>query len=269
MAPTHNKPQQDTAFKQVMQDYWTKNVPGLDLVASKFSPEEKDFYITADEYRYKYDAYIPGLIDSFASKDKLILEIGCGMGTDSRYMSKKGARVVSMDLSFNNVSFSLKGMDVLGFSGKGVNADAEKLPFKDNVFDAVYSFGVLHHTPDTQRSLNEVHRVLKPNGQAVIMLYHKGYAYYALLLMHGYKKLFGRYSDDALMSRYDSTPLSRLYSKKQIREMFLNFRDLDISITAFGGTQAHPVLKYVHRLLTESKFLMDRFGSFIIIKASK
>lgn len=259
----------DLISKKEIQEYWTKNVPGLDLVRKKYTPEQREFYAEADAYRYKYDGYIIPLIDSFAEKGTRVLEVGCGMGADSRYISRRGSDVVSLDLSFENVHFSLKGMQVLSLKGKGVNADAENLPFKDNTFDVVYSFGVLHHTPDTQKAIDEVRRVLKPNGKCVIMLYHKGYAYYALLLMHGYKRLFGIYNNDKLMSRYDLTPLSRLYSKNEIRKMFKQFRNLNISVVAYGGTQAHPLLKYIHWFLQKSRFLMNKFGSFLIIKGEK
>lgn len=256
-------------LKKTVQDYWTRNVPGLDLISKEYTPGMKEFYTETDADRYKYDSYIPALIDSFAEKGKLILEVGCGMGTDSRSISRRGADVVSLDLSFDNVSFALKGMQLFGLKGRGVNADAEKLPFKDDSFDVVYSFGVLHHTPDTQKAIDEVLRVMKPGGKCVIMLYHKGYAYYILWLLHGYKRIFGIYSQDKLTSQYDNTPLSRLYSKKEIRSVFRDFKALELSMTTFGGAQRHPVLKHVHAMLQRSKFLMDRFGSFMIIKGSK
>jgi len=259
----------DTVDKKVIQDYWTRNVPGLDMVAAKYTREDKEFYIETDNFRYKYESYIFPLIDSFVSKGKKILEVGCGMGTDSRYISRKGADITSLDLSFNNVTLTLKGMRLLNLKGSGVCADAENLPFKENSFDAVYSFGVLHHTPDTQKAINELLRVLKPGGKCTVMLYHKGYAYYALLALHGYKRLFGLYTQDKLMSKYDKTPLSRMYSSSEIRRIFKNFSNLDISITTFGAIQTHPVLKYVHALFRKSSFLLKRFGSFIIIKGSK
>lgn len=255
--------------KKKIQNFWTENVPGLDLVSEKYSPEQREFYTEVDEFRYRYDSYIVPLLDSFAEKGKLILEIGCGMGTDSRHISRRQADIVSLDLSFNNVDFTLKGMHLLNLTGMGVCADAENLPFKDNAFDVVYSFGVLHHTPDTQKAINEIYRVLKPNGKCVTMLYHKGYAYYVLLMLHGYKRLLGIYDQDRLMSKYDKTPLSRLYSRREINVMFRGFRDIDISITTFGAIQAHPILKYIHFLFNKSKFLMQHFGSFIIIKSKK
>ncbi len=256
-------------IKKVIQEYWTKNVPGLDQVCRKYSPEQEEFYIETDKFRYHYDSYIPGLIDSFAQKGKTILEIGCGMGTDSRYISRKGANIVSLDLSFNNVSFALKGSRLLNLKGKGTCADAEKLPFKDNSFDIVYSFGVLHHTPDTQKAIDEACRVLRPGGRCVIMLYHKGYAYYMLLLMHGYKRLLNICSNEKLMSKYDSTPLSRLYSKTELKYLFRKFNDLSIAIVAYGGAQAHPFLKYLHYVLHRNSFLMRHLGSFAIIEGVK
>jgi ubiquinone/menaquinone biosynthesis C-methylase UbiE len=266
---TMEKTNTDAVDKKIIQKYWTDNVPGLNMTTHSHSPEEKEFYIEVDAFRYRYDSYIVPLIDSFVRQGEKVLEIGCGMGTDSRYISRKGANIVSLDLSFNNVSFALKGMRLMDLKGKGVNADAERLPFKDDSFDVVYSFGVLHHTPDTQKAINEVYRVLKPGGKCVIMLYHKGYAYYALLLMHGYKKIFGGYTKDRLMSEYDNTPLSRLYSKNELKKIFRRLKGVNIAVTAYGGTQAHPFLKYVHRILKSSSFLMCHFGSFAIITGEK
>lgn len=255
--------------KKTIQEFWTKNVPGWDIVSKKFTPEEKEFYEEVDTYRYKYDSYITSLIDSFARKGRSILEIGCGLGSDSRYIAKKGANIISLDLSPNNVFLATKGMRLFGFNPKGVCADAEHLPFKDNSFDIVYSFGVLHHTPDTQRALNEVNRILKHNGQCIIMLYHKGYAYYALLLCYSWRILFFRYNRVNLMNRYDRTPLSKLYSKEEIYQLFQQFKDLDLEITTYGGIQIHPVLKFIYKILHKSKFLMRNFGSYIIIKGRK
>jgi len=255
--------------KSTIQQYWTENVPGLDMVNKDYKPDQKEFYQDADNFRYKFEPYVIDLIKSFASKGKLILEVGCGMGTDSRLISRLDADIVSLDLSMRNVSFSLKGMSLLGLKGKGVNSDAENLPFRDGTFDIVYSYGVLHHTPDTQKAINEVYRVLKPNGKAVIMLYHKGYAYYALLLMHGYKKILGIYNKDRLTSQYDHTPLSRMYSKQEIKRIFCNYRNLKLSVVTYGGIQAHALLKYLYKAFQRWNFLMRNFGSFLIIEAEK
>lgn len=259
----------DIVSKKTIQDFWTKNVPGLEVASKNYNLEQKEFYIEADSLRYKYDAYIIPLIDSFSKRGNLILEIGCGLGSDSRYIAQKGVDIVSLDLSPKNVYLTTKGMQLFGLKGVCICADAEKLPFRDNFFDVVYSFGVLHHSPNTQIAINEIRRVLKPKGECIIMLYHKGYAYYALLLRYGWKSFLCRYSKERLMNNYDHTPLSKLYSKKEIFELFCHFTDIEIEITTFGGIQAHPVLRFIYKILHKNKFLMRNFGSYLIIRGRK
>lgn len=256
-------------LKKEIQKFWTKNVPGLDTISGKNSPETKEFYREVDDFRYRYDSYIPGLISTFAASGKKVLEIGSGMGSDSRCIASLGAKVTSLDLSVDNVSFTLKGERLLGLKGSGVCGDGENLPFKENSFDIVYSFGVLHHTPDTERAIREACRVLRPGGQCVIMLYHKGYAYYVLLLLYGWRRLFFKETEEQMMSKYDHTPLSKQYSKTQARRIFSSFKDITFEVTTFGGARNHWLLKYVWYLLNKSKFLMNRFGSFLIIRGVK
>jgi hypothetical protein len=101
------------------------------------------------------------------------------------------------------------------------------------------------------------------------MLYHKGYAYYLLIMRYGWKKLLGLWKNEKLMSEYDHTPLSRLYSKPEVRKLFSGFKNTRIEMTTYGGIQAHPLLKFIYSILTHNKFLMHRLGSFIIIRAEK
>jgi len=72
---------------------------------------------------------------------------------------------------------------VMGLTGTFKKENAEQLSFPNESFDWVYSHGVLHHTPNTQRAMDEVHRVLKPGGRAIIMLYHKHSFNYFIRIM--------------------------------------------------------------------------------------
>ena len=168
------------AVKRAVEAYWSRNVPGIDMSGAPVGSEE--FYIEVDRHRYRYENYIPPLIHSLAQPGKRVLEVGCGLGTDSREFARQGTQIVSTDLSFDNVARTRRGFETLGLQGRFVTADAEHLPFAAGSFDAVYSFGVLHHTPDTQGAIRELHRVLKREKEGLVMLYHKGLAYYLILL---------------------------------------------------------------------------------------
>lgn len=113
------------------------------------------------------------------------LEIGCGMGTDALQIAKKGIEVTAIDLTDEGIRLAKDRFSLNNYSADLRIADAENLPFEDTYFDIVYSFGVLHHIPDTQKAINEIYRVLKPGGEAYIMLYNKiSLNYFAHLITH-------------------------------------------------------------------------------------
>jgi len=104
---------------------------------------------------------------------KRVLEVGPGAGGHSALFARHGAFTSSADITFDRARATQAKFALMGDRAAGcqaLQADAETLPFDDDTFDIVYSNGVLHHTLDTERAIGEVHRVLKPGGQAVIML---------------------------------------------------------------------------------------------------
>ena len=112
---------------------------------------------------------------------KRVLEIGPGSGGHSALFAKYGAIVTSADITLVRASSTQIKFRLLGEIADGcqaIQSDAEHLPFNDNSFDIVYSNGVLHHTSDSQGAVAEVYRVLKPGGEAIIMLYCKSSWHY-------------------------------------------------------------------------------------------
>jgi ubiquinone/menaquinone biosynthesis C-methylase UbiE len=102
-----------------------------------------------------------------------VLEIGCGCGSEAERFARAGANCTALDLTNAAVSITQRRFQLAGLEGRFTQGDAENLPFADGSFDLVYSHGVLHHTPDTPRTIREVYRVLAPGGRAVIMLYYR------------------------------------------------------------------------------------------------
>jgi ubiquinone/menaquinone biosynthesis C-methylase UbiE len=102
-----------------------------------------------------------------------VLEVGCGLGTDGAQFAKAGAVYTGIDLTDAAIDLAKRRFELFQLPGTFRVADAERLDFPDNTFDIVYSHGVLHHTPDTAAAVREVHRVLRPGGKAIVMLYHR------------------------------------------------------------------------------------------------
>jgi SAM-dependent methyltransferase len=110
--------------------------------------------------------------DRFAPAGR-VLEIGCGMGTMAMNWARRGARMTAVDLNPVAVEQTRRRFDLLALEGEVREADSRELPFPDASFDYVYSWGVLHHSPDLPRSIGELFRVLRPGGGFGVMVYHR------------------------------------------------------------------------------------------------
>ncbi|MFH1624562.1 MAG: class I SAM-dependent methyltransferase [Pseudomonadota bacterium] len=121
-------------------------------------------------------AYYPYLQRYFANekiKGKRVLEIGLGYGTLGQVLVENGCDYYGVDIALNPVLMMRYRLSLLGQESERVQvSSAVHLPYKSETFDLVYSIGCLHHTGDLDRCVSEVHRVLRPYGKAVIMLYN-------------------------------------------------------------------------------------------------
>src|SRR6266481_7279809 len=159
-------------LKERVRAFWQAHPCG-----TKFSDAEMgspEFFERVEAHRYTKEWHIPEAADFAGARGSSILEIGCGMGTDGAQFAQAGAQYTGIDLTQAAIDLARKRFELSGLVGEFRVADAENLDFADASFDRVYSHGVLNHTPDTARAISEIHRVLKPGGQATIMLYHRG-----------------------------------------------------------------------------------------------
>jgi SAM-dependent methyltransferase len=135
-------------------------------------------------------------------RGRVVLDIGCGAGISSATFGYFGARYIGVDHSLNAAIFALRHLRCIEGQGFTVQANAESLPIRSASIDIVYSNGVLHHTPNFVRTLDEVHRVLKPGGKAVIALYATYSTLFGLLRLLGIAKGYvSRNGQDKWMSR--------------------------------------------------------------------
>lgn len=136
---------------------------------------------------------------------KKVLELGCGLGTMLMNWAKNGAECTAIDLNPTSILQTKKRFELLKLNGNISLQDANCLPFPDNSFDYVYSWGVLHHSPNLKQSIHELFRVLKPGGGFGIMLYnrHSFYQWYMTHFVEGFLHNESAYlSDLELSSRY-------------------------------------------------------------------
>jgi 2-polyprenyl-3-methyl-5-hydroxy-6-metoxy-1,4-benzoquinol methylase len=154
-----------------IRDFWNAHPCGNDQVES-LKGDYEAFFTRYDKRRYTYERHILRRLDQIDLKGKRVLEIGLGQGADSEQLIRRGAVWSGVDLtpeSVDRVQHRLR-LRKLPFERLEC-ASALALPFPDNSFDMVYSFGVLDHIPDLEKAQREIARVLKPTGEVVAMLY--------------------------------------------------------------------------------------------------
>jgi len=290
-------------LKESVRAFWQANPCG-----TKFANAEvgtRDFFERVEEHRYRTEWHIPAAAGFDKTKGLRVLEIGCGLGTDGARFARAGAIYTGVDLTEAAIRLARRRFELENLPGEFRVADAEALDFADDSFDLVYSHGVLHHTPDTRRAVREVHRILKPGGRAVVMLYHRDSYNYrvnigvlrragAQLLrtesgLRVARRLTGESPDNlrehAARVRRDGrgylaseeflsrntdgagNPLSRVYNQSEARLLFEDFADVEFAVHYLNKRW----LPVVGRLLPRSleARLAARWGWHLWIYARK
>jgi len=151
--------------------YWNERIHDLEMTTHPVGSRE--FFADLDDYRFDKLRYLPELVDFGGYSGRRLLEIGCGIGTDLARFARGGAQVTGVDLSQTAVDLARQNFAWLGLDGDLRVGDGEALPFPDGAFDVVYGHGVLQYAVDPGRIVAEAHRVLKPGGEAIFMVYNR------------------------------------------------------------------------------------------------
>ena len=176
--------------------------------------------------RYQLEPHIPAFAGFALSRGLRVLEVGVGMGADYERWLKAGAIATGIDLTTASLDQARRRCELSGLKPDLYEADAEHLPFPDESFDVVYSYGVMHHTPSTERCLEEAWRVLKPGGQARVMLYHDA-SLTGLMLWLRYGLWRGQSIRQCVYQRLES-PGTKTFTAAEVRAMLHNFEDIQI-----------------------------------------
>ncbi|MEZ5294011.1 MAG: class I SAM-dependent methyltransferase [Vicinamibacterales bacterium] len=156
---------------EAIRRYWNERIHDLEMTSHPVGT--KEFFADLDDYRFDKLRYLPQLVDFAGFHGQALLEVGCGIGTDLARFARGGARVTGIDLSQTAIDLARANFDGLGLAGDLRVADGEALPFDDASFDVVYGHGVLQYAAAPERLIAEAHRVLKPGGQGIFMVYNR------------------------------------------------------------------------------------------------
>jgi SAM-dependent methyltransferase len=290
-------------LKERVRAFWQANPCGVKF--GDAPPGTRQFYELVEAHRYTKEWHIPIAADFQSARGLQVLEIGCGLGTDGAQFAQAGADYTGVDLTEAAVDLARKRFELFDLQGKFQTADAESLDFEDESFDLVYSHGVLHHTPETGKAIREIHRILRPGGRAVVMLYHRGSYNYRvnisvlrragshLLKWEPGIRLVNKITGEPLDSLRQhakllkteresylepekflsqntdgaANPLARVYSRREARELFKDFSEVTLK-TYFLNKRWLPVIGNLLPRSLEAR-LATRWGWHLWIYATK
>jgi len=273
-------------LKKNGQKFWNQNPCGGEWLSFR---KKLNWAVKTEPYILKY-------INNKILKNKKVLDVGCGQGFLVSLVAPKCQEITGMDSSSNSLQKAKKGIDEFNLNNvKLIQGDAENLPFENNSFDVVYCIGVLHHTPDTQKGIDEIYRVLKPNGKTIIMFYRKFTPkWFAVIILRIFSKILniiGRETNfiaNKIRKKYDKEtrqgtallelfgcPILKMYSGRQMKKLFNKFNTTRIKYHQPGFERLCDFLpKFVQKIIRPifkwiDKFTKNIFGFYMVIEANK
>lgn len=264
--------------KDAVREFWDEAACGEKLYLEATDGEG---FRRQAETRYSLEPYIVPFADFTSTAGTRVLEIGVGLGADHQRFAEAGAHLSGVDLTPRAIELTTRRFAALGLASDLRVGDAEHLDFPDDTFDLVYSWGVIHHSPDTPKAVDEIFRVLKPGGAAKVMIYH-AHSLIGVMLWLRYGLLAGRPLTplrDIYASHLES-PGTKAYTVAEARTLFGRFRDVRIVTRLTHGDLLSSQAGQRHggALLSVARALWPRWifqtffprnGLFMMIHATK
>lgn len=267
--------------KKEIQNFWNNHPLGSYEIP--FVKGSKNYFKGLNKIRNSSSRFVMDFYEFKKNEGKKVLDVGCGPGWITKGYAKAKAKITSVDLSSNSVFMAKQHLAYFNLKSNFNVADAENLPFKNNSFDFVCSDGVLHHTADTKKGVQEVYRVLKPGGKAVISFYYKNFIIYSKLFFitkilmsllqvktpQGIKEVL-KLTPEELVRMYDGAqnPQGIAFSKNECRQIFLEagFKILNYR-TFYFPDRFVPIAKNLPVFI--KKYLDKYLGLMIFYKLVK
>jgi SAM-dependent methyltransferase len=246
-----------------IRTYWNERIHDLEIARHPIGTRE--FFEELAAYRYEKLDYLPRVVQFAGYRGQRLLEIGCGVGLDLVRFAQGGAVVTGVDLAEVSIDLAKKNFAFHRVTGDLRVMDGEQLEFDDDSFDVVYAHGVLQYTGDMQCMIGEIKQVLKPGGQAILMVYNR---YSWLNFM---SKLFG------VKLEHEDAPVLNMFSISQFRKILSGFSQVKIIAERFPvPTRLHHGIKaavyngvFVSAFNLLPRAIIRPFGWHLVAKAIK
>lgn len=264
-----------------VHDFWNERSCG-EVYAS--GDDERASYEAQRSSRYALEPYLIDFAKFHVARGKDVLEIGVGMGADHLELARQEPKsLTGIDLTERAVEHARRRLNIFGLSSEVMTGNAEALAFPDSSFDLVYSWGVIHHSPDTPKAVKEIHRVLRSGGVTRIMIYHR-YSLVGAMLWVKYGFLKGRpaTSMSEIYASYLESPGTKAYTIAEAKAMFSQFSHIQVHVLcsfgdllegAVGQRHGGIILKLAKALWPRAiiKWLATQFdlGLYLLIEARK
>jgi len=240
-----------------VRDYW--NARPCNLRHSPKALGTKEYFDEVEARKYRVEPHIPGFAEFPRWRGKKVLEIGCGLGTDTINFARAGARVTAVDLSGESLALARRRAEVYGLDIRFYQADAEALTEVVPVepYDLVYSFGVVHHTPHPRRAMEQAARYLNRQSLLKIMVYHR-YSWKVcwILMKYGHGAFWKL---DEVVARHSEAqtgcPVTYTYSKRTVQDLLQDFVILSAEVDHIFPYEISDYVQYRYNLVWYWRYL--------------
>jgi SAM-dependent methyltransferase len=157
-----------------IKDYWNRRP--CNIRHSNKELGSKEYFDEVEHCRYCNEPHNYRFAEFHKWKNLKVLEIGCGIGTDAVNFARAGADYTGLDISNESISLAKRRFEVYNLNGRFIECNAETIENvlrQDEKFDLIYSFGVIHHSPNPEKIISDLPKYMHENSVAKVMLYAK------------------------------------------------------------------------------------------------
>ena len=215
-------------------DYWN-NRP-CNIRHSNKEVGTKEYFEEVTKRKYLVESHILDFADFKRYNGKEVLEIGCGIGTAAQSFIENGAIYTGLDLTYSAIELARKRFTVFNLKGNLIVENIEEIENINNKkFDLVYSFGVLHHTPNISKAIKNIYNMLKEGGEFKLMLYAKNsWKFFEI------KEGLDQYEAQS------GVPIANVYTYEEVKELLKDFKDINIEQTHIFPYKVEKYKNYIY-----------------------